>query len=96
MWDIMKEQTMAKFTGLTFLLQGIMSLVAAVLGIVGMIQVGPTLSAAADMMAALPGAPPVGMYLLLMWVVLLVLLVVGVSSTIAGIGWLKYKFETAA
>jgi uncharacterized membrane protein len=88
----MKEQTVARYTGLTFLLMGIVAIIFAVLGIAGMLMYGGQFGA----FAAMPGGEAIGMMLLVMWVILIVELIIGIFSLIAGIGWLKYKFETAA
>jgi len=88
----MKEQTVARYTGLTFLLMGIVAIIFAVLGIASMLMYGAQFGA----FAAMPGAETIGMMLLLIWVVLIVELVIGIFSLIAGVGWLKYKFEAAA
>lgn len=88
----MKEQTVARFTGSAFVLMGAVALVFAIIGIYAMLQFGPMLQLA----TAVPGAPPIGLYILLFWVLLIVELLIGIFSLIAGIGWLKYKFEAAA
>jgi len=85
----MKEQTVARFTGLAFLLSGAVELVFSILGIIELIQYGPMLALA----TAIPDAPPIA---LIVWILVIVMLLIGIFSVIAGIGWLKYKFEAAA
>lgn len=59
---------------------GIVAVIFAIIGIASMVMFGSQFGA----IAAMPGAESIGMILLLMWVVLIVELLIGIFSMIAG------------